>query len=452
MKLLLYAVILVVLIGGGVVAYRQWGGNATASFRTVPIKRGDLLVTISATGTMEPEEVVDVGAQIAGKIESFGDDPEKPGIPVDYGSEVEEGTVLARIDDALYVADVASNSALLAQANANVVRAQADLESKIAAQAQAASGVNLAMITSNHLKAIPKEAEDYIEVETADANLMQAQAGLDAAKANVAVAQATLAQTQKAVAEAEANLSRTRTNLDYCTIRSPVKGTIVDRRVNIGQTVVSSLNAPSLFLIAKDLKQMQVWASVNEADIGNIHPGQSAQFTVDAYPGRTFAGAVEKIRLNATMTQNVVTYTVEITTDNSDGKLLPYLTASVQFEVEQLKDVLTVPNAALRWLPSPQRIAIEAQPAPTRSPDSAPASDGHRTSTRRQDKIWITQGSLVRPIPVRAGQTDGSQTQIESEELKVGMPVVIGEVSPVEAAANATNPFAPQMFGGKKQP
>ena len=160
-----------------------------------------------------------------------------------------------------------------------------------------------------------------------------------------------------------------KTNLGYTTITSPVRGMILDRRVNIGQTVVASLNAPSLFLIAKDLRRMQVWASVNEADIGRIRVNMPVRFTVDAYPGQMFRGKVTQIRMNATMTQNVVTYTVVVTTDNSSGKLLPYLTANVQFEMDQRSNVLLAPNAALRWKPQASQIdpaasktAISASP------------------------------------------------------------------------------------------
>ena len=163
---------------------------------------------------------------------------------------------------------------------------------------------------------------------------------------------AAIVQAQGTVSQAEATLKRALQNLSYCTIISPVKGVIIDRRVNIGQTVVASLNAPSLFLLAKDLKRLQVWVSVNEADIGHIKPGQAVTFTVDAFPGEVFSGEVGKVRLNATMTQNVVTYTVEIITDNSNGKLLPYLTANVTFIVGERKNVLLVPNAALRWTPT----------------------------------------------------------------------------------------------------
>lgn len=150
----------------------------------------------------------------------------------------------------------------------------------------------------------------------------QYKANYEVAKANVAVTHAAVKQAKAAVAQAQASLNRAQRNLSYCTIKSPVKGVIIDRRVNIGQTVVSSLNAPSLFLIAKDLTRIQVWVSVNEADIGNIHPGLPTTFTVDAFPNQVFHGQVGKVRLNATMTQNVVTYTVVVNTDNSDGKLL----------------------------------------------------------------------------------------------------------------------------------
>ena len=188
-------------------------------------------------------------------------------------------------------------------------------------------------------------------------------ASFETAASNLEVGKAAVKQAEAGVAQAQRRYDRAKANIDYCTINSPVDGVIIDRRVNIGQTVVSGLSAPSLFLIAQDLKKMQLWVAVNEADVGSIHPGQNASFTVDAFPGETFKGSVNKVRLNATMTQNVVTYTVEVDTDNSSGRLLPYLTANVQFEVRKDPDVLLVPNAALRWYPQPQDVApdIRAQ-------------------------------------------------------------------------------------------
>jgi len=375
---------------------RSANGQA-ASYSTTEVKRGDLIITISATGTVEPEEVVDVGAQVAGQINSFGKD--KDGNTIDYGSVVEEGAVLAQIDDSLYAADMALATAQLQDANAKLYQAERDW-----ARAQ---------------KLGPSEA-------LAESSYDAYKSGYDTANANVAISQATL--------------TRARRNLNYCTIKSPVKGVIIDRRVNIGQTVVSSLNAPSLFLIAKDLKRMQVWVSVNETDIGSIYPGQPASFTVDAFPGEIFRGEVGKIRLNATMTQNVVTYTVEVITDNSSGKLFPYLTANAQFVVSNNSNVLLVPNAALRWTPNTQEVAPEFRTASETAPEANQASsDGI---------VWVQQGSFVRPINVKLGPSDGTKTEVYGGEVKEGMKVITGQQQQKTADTGTTNPFVPQIRRG----
>jgi multidrug efflux pump subunit AcrA (membrane-fusion protein) len=186
-----------------------------------------------------------------------------------------------------------------------------------------------------------------------------ARSDYDAAMANAGVAEANIAVDEAAIEQAKAVLDQAKTNLGYTTIVSPVKGVIVDRKVNVGQTVVSAMNTSSLFLLAKDLSRLQVWASVNEADIGRIHVGQSVRFTVSAYRNESFYGQVVQLRLNATTTSNVVIFTVVVETDNSSMKLLPYLTAYLEFELEHHKDVLIVPNAALRWKPRPSQISPE---------------------------------------------------------------------------------------------
>jgi HlyD family secretion protein len=251
----------------------------------------------------------------------------------------------------------------------------------------------------------------------------------------------------------QANLRRAQTNLGYCTIKSPVDGIIIDRRVNVGQTVVSSLNTPSLFLIAKDLKRMQVWASVNEADIGQIHSGQSVRFTVDAYPNQPFEGVVapDQPRLNASMNQNVVTYTVVVNTDNSNGKLLPYLTADLQFEVARHEKVLYVPNAALRWRPSPERLAASGLPAmPAETINAAakhveqPEPDG---TSSGEGTLWVADGQKVRPLKVRTGLSDGTHTEVAASDLPEGAPIVIGEEF-VAGGSETSNPFSPKVFGG----
>ena len=392
-KTTIIAIVALGLIGiiGVWYSHHSAGGQAL-SYSTAEVKRDDLIITISATGTVEPEEVVDVGAQVAGIVNYFGKD--KDGNSIDYGSVVEEGTVLAQIDDSLYAADVAMDTAQLQEANAKLYQAERDW-----ARAQ---------------KLGPSEA-------LAESSYDAYKSAYDTAKANVALSQATL--------------DRAKRNLDYCTIKSPVKGVIIDRRVNIGQTVVSSLNAPSLFLIAKDLKRMQVWVSVNETDIGNIHPDQAVTFTVDAYPGEVFNGTVGKIRFNATMTQNVVTYTVEVITDNSSGKLFPYLTANVKFVVSNSKNVLLVPNAALRWSPKPEEIASEFRNV----------SQGEKISDAAEGVVWTQQGSFVRPIKVRLGQSDGSKTEANGDELKEGLQVVTGQQTKQTTDAGTTNPFVPQI-------
>ncbi len=416
-------ILLIVAISG----YWVWQHLAAASsqqvvFQTAPVKEGTLAATVSATGTLEPRDVVDVGAQVNGTIIAFGKDAN--GHTVNYDSPVNKGTVLARIDPSNYKAQVALAKASLEEAQANVEVAQAKLEQYQAAYMDAradwlraeklgASGTALAITQYDAYKST-----------------------YDQAKANVALGQASLVQAQKAVDAARAILNNAEITLAYCTITSPVKGVVIDRRVDIGETVASSFNTPSLFLLAKNLEKIQVWASVNEADIGRIKVGDPATFTVDAFPGQVFHGVVSQVRLNATMVQNVVTYTVVVDTDNPGGKLLPYLTAQTDFLVARRKNVLMVPNAALRWVP----LESEILPAAT-----VPAAAVNRGT------VWVTAGRYVRPIQVTVGLANNYDTQIESPEIKPGMRVVIGERSRQRSVSSGTNPFLPQPFKHKSK-
>jgi HlyD family secretion protein len=435
-----FRLILVIFVGVagllGTLALRH-PEEAPSTFRTLPIQHGDLVSTISATGTVEPEKVIDVGAQVAGLIHAFGEDIH--GKTIDYGSEVDKHTVLARIDDALYVADVQAAQAQLQQAQANQRSAEANVLQMAAKLTQAQQDWKRAQ----HLG--PSEA-------LAPSAYDQYKANYGIAKANVAVAQAAVEQAKAAQAQAKAALDRAQRSLDYCTIRSPIKGVIIDRRVNIGQTVVASLSAPSLFLIAADLRRVQVWVSVNEADIGSIYPNQPVTFTVDAFPNQTFVGRVGKVRLNAMMTQNIVTYTVEVTTENPDGKLLPYLTANVRFETGRRTNVLMVPNAALRWVPQADQIAPDSR-RPSASLRSAatprtvapgqPAGDGRPRGT-----VWVPEGKWVRSLTVTTGLNDGTLTEIEGPQVAENLQVVVGEKrssAPGEAASDSINPFTPQL-------
>lgn len=353
--------------------------------------------------------------------------------------------VLAKIDDSLYAADAAQAEAQVQSGRAALQRAESDLGQLRAKLQQAERDWRRAQ------KLGPSEA-------LAEASFDAYKSAYESATANLAVGQAAILQAKAGLAQAEAQRRRAQRNLSYCTITSPVKGVIIDRRVNIGQTVVASLNAPSLFLIAKDLKRMQVWVAVNEADIGKIRPGQPVTFTVDAFPGETFRGEVGKVRLNASMTQNVVTYTVEIVTDNSNGRLLPYLTANVQFELNRRANVFLVPNAALRWKPTPDQVAPEFRETLSRSGEGKEkAKEGRRPAageaatpgeTANRAELWRPEGETVRPLSVRVGLSDGTLTEVAGEELSDGLMVVTGVQQQASAKTDTSNPFAPSFSRG----
>jgi HlyD family secretion protein len=419
MKKLILA--LVLLWGGGALGVWYWNDarHQKVEFRTVRVARGDLLATINATGTLEPEDVVDVGAQVAGEVRSFGPDPRDPAKPISYGTPVAQGTVLARLDDALF-------KARLAQAQAGVAKAEADVE-------QARAKLRQAERDRKRNEQMNRKGSGFVSAQESDAAL-----------ANFETARAGLGVAESAVGVARANLDEANVNLRYTTISSPVKGVILDRRVNIGQTVVASLNAPSLFLIAKDLGRMEIWASVNENDIGVIKVGQAVRFTVGAFPNETFPGTVTQIRLNASMAQGVVTYTVVVGVDNPKGRLLPYLTARLQFEVEEGRGVLLVPNAALRWRPPLAYIVADARDEfahPTRQPVSS-RSGGPRGT------LWVRQGEMLRPVTIGIGLTDGVSTEVRGDAIKEGMQVVVG-IARREAEEEGATPFLPQLKNDK---
>jgi HlyD family secretion protein len=435
MKLLVGFLMFAALLGTGTL---WWGRDTEAklpALRTAEVTRGDLSLTIDATGTVEPEEVVDVGAQVAGRIFSLGTDPRDAERMIDYGSPVEVGTVLARIDDSMYASEVD-------QARAQVESAAAMLESTTAQVAEAEANVQRSDKDLLDLAQSTFEAADAA-VGVGQATIAQSAALLTFSKANVIKARADLSQAQ-------ATLKRAETNLGYCTIKSPVKGVIVDRRINVGQTVVSSLNSPSLFLLAKDLKRLEVWASVNEADIGNIKSGQRVKFTVDTYPNRVFEGVVaaDQPRLNASMNQSIVTYTVVVDTDNSDGVLLPYLTADVAFQVDRHESVLLVPNTALRWRPSPERLkaaGIDPATAVGSKPEGEAGGDGVGQGT-----LWVLENGRIRSMVVQEVMSDGTLTEVTGAGLEAGMQVVVSESYDTDDSGT-TNPFTTQMFGNSRK-
>ncbi|MGA2052755.1 MAG: efflux RND transporter periplasmic adaptor subunit [Opitutales bacterium] len=440
---------LVVLIAAGAgYWYYSHREKAASLYDTTPVVKGNVQVTITATGTVEPLDSVDVGAQVAGLIVSFGQDPHDPTKTVDYDTQVENGTVLANIDPSLYQSAVDQNEALYDQAVANLGVAKANLDQYQAKLVDAKNDWDRAQ------KIGPSEALAKTEYDGY-------QATYETAKANVALGQASIIQAQAQIEAATANLDQAKVNLSYCVIKSPVKGVIVDRRVNIGQTVVSSLSAPSLFLIATDLSKIQIWVSVNEADVGRLHTGMPVTFDVDAFPDREFQGTVGKIRLNATMTQNVVVYTVEVNADNPDMVLLPYFTANVKFLVDERDNVLLVPNASLRWRPAdaeePESAASPASAASNTTSASTGGGQGQHNGKHgghggqnrpaKQGTVWVLDSDgKPKPVSVRIGITDGVSTEVISG-LQENQEVIVGEnSSDSDGGGGTTNPFAPQFF------
>jgi HlyD family secretion protein len=466
-------ILLLAALGGGAFYYTRYlRTEKPPNLRTAEVERGELLVTISATGTLEPDEVVDVGAQVMGRIKEFGPDARAAseakyeGKHVDYNSVVKKGDLLAQIDPALFQATYDQAKASLARAEADLMQAEAK-ETQTKAEWERAQRLReVKLQTGSSIERLGSQMPAPTTIKgISDADFILAKANYEVAKANVNV-------TKAAVDQAKAMLFSAKTNLDYTTISSPVDGTVIARRVNIGQTVVASLNAPSLFLIAQDLRKMEIWTAVNEADIGQLRVGQPVHFTVDAYPGEVFHGEIQEIRLDAEMTNNVVVYRVIVSTPNEDLRLLPYLSARVEFEINRRPDALLVPNAAMRYTPRPELVTtapaglgkkVEVAGAAETAPEvlTADSSDSQEAASKKAAskdadakaaarRVWVRQGNQVYPVDVEIGLTDGVQSEVTGGGLQPGMEVVLGEEI-AEVSTEANNPLAPPRFRGKKK-
>ena len=339
-------------------------------YRFQQIIRDDVTQTISANGTLNPVTLVNVGTQVSGRVSK---------LYVDFNDKVEEGQILLELDDSLFRAQIA-------EAQGSVNNAQAALE--------------LARANETRMRSL--FTQEYVSRQELD----QAVQALKSARAQLETAQA--------------QLRRHQTNLEFSIIRSPVSGVVVDRVVDIGQTVAASFQTPTLITIAQDLSKMQINSSFAEADIGNIKVGQKAKFNVDAYPNRSFEGIVKQVRLNPTITSNVVTYNVVVTVDNPDLTLLPGMTAYVNIAVATHVNALLAPNAALRFKPK-----NESQDSETPKPRRGKKQGDADTPL---GKVYVLQQGQLQPVSVSLGITDGRFTEIITDELKEGDRVVVGEV------------------------
>ncbi len=405
MKKIIIPVILVVaaLLGW---AYTSQGRNTeTVNYRLVQVQKGDLEAVVSATGTLDAVTTVQVGTQVSGIVDE---------ILVDYNDPVKAGQVVARIDKTLLANNVASSRAQLERNQAEQRYAAREFE-----RIQALRAENL--------------------VSESDFN--QAQYTLEAARASVKAATADLERAQR--------------NLDYATITSPIDGTVIARSVDVGQTVQASFSAPELFLIAGDLQAMQILVAVDESDIGQISEGQTARFTVQAYPDDTFTGTVRQVRLQSTTTENVVNYTAVVDVANTTGRLLPGMTATVDFLVKTASDVLYVPNAALRYKPDQEAMAAAfARLRQQRSSDGQQAGGpGPVEKPADRSALWAvdSEGNLT-VIPVRTGISDGTSTQVAGRLLEEGQQVIAGISRSSGTDSQSSNPFQQQQQQGARRP
>ncbi len=391
-----FAVLAVLIMAGA--GYAYWArSNKTVgtSYRFVTLDKGDVESVVSSTGTLQAVRTVEVGTQISGRIVKLF---------ADFNDTVTKGEVIAQLDTTLLRSAVEDAEASLESKKAQLAQAERELRRQESLQKQGVSS---------------------------DSDLNNAQYAFDVAKA--------------AVKAAEVSVDRARQNLGYATITAPVSGTVIERDVDVGQTVAASLAAPKLFLIANDLSEMQILAAVDESDIGQIHDGQAARFTVKAYPDRQFTGTVKQVRLQSTVDQNVVSYNVVIDVANHDRTLLPGMTATVEFLVAQAHDVIKVSNSALRFRPTQQMIQeMRERRRQTRTHGDGPGSfsGGRRAGTfqredrrhqgtgaARQDmaRLWYldADGHLT-VTPVHTGITDGQFTEVSGPRLEPGMKVIAG--------------------------
>ncbi len=377
--LILTVIFIVILLAGVYFFYPTiLQKNTNQKFRTVKVDRGEISSIITATGTINPVTTVLVGSQVSGTIKA---------LHADFNSRVKEDQVIAQIDPAIFDAQVEQGRANLQNAQANLLNAQANLKNAQANLSKAEiSVVDAKRTLERNKELIEKKVIAQATLDTAQTNYDTAIAQREVAKAQLESARSQVESNKAQVEQARAGLKVADTNLRYTTIRSPVNGVVISRNVDVGQTVAASLQAPTLFTIAKDLTQMQVDTNVSEADIGRIAKGQDATFTVDAYPDKTFRGKVFEIR-NAPITiQNVVTYDVVIQVDNTDLKLKPGMTANVSVMIEHREGVLKIPNAALRFRPE----SAKAESPVEKKKEPSPQEKGRAGLERLKSELNLT--------------------------------------------------------------
>jgi HlyD family secretion protein len=427
-RLWLSIVAIAVAVAAGIYYYRSDVAAEASALSTAAVTQGDVVATVEATGTLEAVTTVEVGSQVSGTIKTLG---------ADFNSQVRQGQVIARLDPSLFDTQVAQERATVARLNAEVERAR---------------------VQADDAKVKLGRARDLA------AQQLIAKSDLDAAVSTANAADASVKSAEAQLLQAQASLNQAQVNLSHTVIRAPIDGVVIARNVNVGQTVAASMQAPTLFVLAQNLKEMRVNARVDESDIGKIQMKQPVRFRVDAYPNEMFNGMVSQVRLQPVVEQNVVSYVTVIDVPNPDLKLKPGMTAAVTIETGRADEAIKVPNAALRFRPTPEAFAAIGQKAPeprqglhgqsARGPQAG--TDGQRRDGGAGDSqrgaVWVLAQNTLKRIPVQVGLSDGTQTVVTSDDLTPGMRVVTGVSTPSAATAPAASgsPLIPQgrRFGG----
>jgi HlyD family secretion protein len=373
---ILAAALAVSAAGAGFAGYK-WTRPPVSPFRTAQVVRTDITERVSATGTLQPVVTSPVGAQVSGIVWK---------LHADFNSPVKAGQILVELDPALFQNAIAQAEAQLLQAQATVVSTRAT-----------ANGARIAW-----------ERMESLQLEGVGSMI-----DLDAARATAAQTAALARSSVAQVAQARATLDRAKLDFQHSIIRSPVDGKVISRNIDVGQAVAATLTAPTLFTIAQDLRHMQVHSAVDEADIGEVVPGQTATFTVDAFRDETFAAVVREVRNAPQTAQNVVTYDVVLDVDNPDEKLRPGMTANVLILIVQKSQVVAVPNEALRFRPSSGPSASAAAKPPPKDARAGPA-------------VYVPEGTIATRTPITLGVTDGTMTEVEG--IEPGRKVIVDAI------------------------
>ena len=404
-KRLIVVALVVIAAIAGVVIWRTLGKSNTPQYKTEEVRRGDLTVIVTATGTLQPTNTVDVGSELSGIIKS---------VEVDYNDRVKVGQVLARIDTSKLEAQVTQSKAALESAKAKVLQTQAT-------------------VTETRSK-----LTQFQKVRALSNNRVPSQTELDAAEAGFERAKADEASAKAAVSQAQASLEAIETDLSKSVIRSPINGIVLARSVEPGQTVAASFTAPVLFTLAEDLTKMELHVNVDEADIGKVQEGQKATFSVSGYPDRTFDAQITQARFGSSTTSGVVTYETVLKVNNSDLSLRPGMTATADITVKKVEKAIQIPSAALRFTPPIQEGKKEQEKKSSgslvgslfpRPPRSSSKQGGGVSASKKEQRVWILKDGQLSAIPVTVGSTDGSMTEVVAGDIQPGMAVVVDIVT-----------------------